>query len=129
MKIPELTGAVRPKNVAPYTGSRVAENKTEASFAKVLENKISQKSGLLKFSSHAIERLASRKIQLTVQDIGKIQNAVEKIEQKGGKESLVIMGNLAFVISVENNTVITAIDKNPNSEGKVFTNIDSALVL
>ena len=40
---------------------------------------------------------------------------------------MVLLNNKAFIVSVANRTVITALD-NEEKSGKVFTNIDSAIV-
>ncbi len=82
----------------------------------------------LKFSSHAIERIQSRGIKLDPADMKKLNDAVEKALQKGSKETLVIMGESAFVVSAKNKTVITAMDKSMMKEN-VFTNIDSTILV
>ena len=41
------------------------------------------------------------------------------------KESLVMVDNLAFIVNVKNNTVITAVNETKNA---VFTNIDGAII-
>ena len=59
----------------------------------------------------------------------KLQQAVGKAAQKGARESLVLMQpDLAFVVSVRNRTVITAVDGDSMKEN-VFTNIDSAVIV
>jgi flagellar operon protein len=50
------------------------------------------------------------------------------VAQKGGRESLVMMGDSALVVSVKNRTVVTALDK-AQMRGNVFTNIDSAVII
>jgi flagellar operon protein len=81
----------------------------------------------LRFSKHAQKRLASRNIELTSGDLEKIEQAVDTARRKGGRDSLVLMGDLALVVSIKNNTVITAVDENSSKEN-VFTNIDSAVI-
>lgn len=97
-------------------------------FAKVLQDKIVKATHPVKFSAHAVERLSSRNIILNEQDMSKINNAVDSIKEKGGKDSLLVMGDLALVVSIENRTVITAMEKQ-NGNDKIFTNIDSALMM
>lgn len=82
----------------------------------------------LKFSSHAIERIQSRGIKLTPDDMKKLNDAVDKAIQKGSKDTLVLMGENAFVVSAKNRTVITAMDKSQMKEN-VFTNIDSTVFM
>jgi len=94
-------------------------------FAGVLDNAVS---GELKFSQHAEARLKSRGIALGTAEMEKLKGAVDTLASKGGKESLVMVGDAALVVSVKNRTVITAMDKS-QLQGNVFTNIDSAMVL
>ena len=94
----------------------------EKTFEKILQNE------KLKFSLHAQERLQNRNIQISVQDMEKIVNAVDKAILKGARESLLVLSNLALVVSVKNRTVITAVDEEHMKEN-VFTNIDSAVII
>ncbi|WP_371368982.1 hypothetical protein SRRS_23450 [Sporomusa rhizae] len=95
------------------------------SFNQILEQEIAG----VKFSQHALQRLTSRKIQLDSTQLNKLSQAVEKAAQKGAKESLILMNDsLAFVVSVKNKTVITAMD-GASIKDNVFTNIDSAVII
>lgn len=94
-------------------------------FGTLLQKQL--QSGSLKFSAHAEKRLAQSGIKLDAQQINLLEDAVAKVEQKGSKESLVLMNDLAFVVSVGNKTVITAIDS-ARMKDNVFTNIDSAII-
>jgi flagellar operon protein len=98
-----------------------AVGKTE--FQKILE----QKTGQIEFSAHASKRLAQRGIELTADDMDRLTQAVDRADDKGSKESLVLLNGLAFVVSVSNRTVITAIDVE-NMKENVVTNIDSAVI-
>ena len=80
----------------------------------------------IKFSNHAMKRLELRNIQLSDEDLSKIQNAVEKAESKGAKDSLVMMDNTAFIVNIPNRTVVTAMEV-AQSTDNVFTNIDSVV--
>lgn len=80
----------------------------------------------LKFSRHALERLQARNINFDKAKMDKLNDAVSKAAAKGSKESLVIMQDLALVVSVKNRTVITAVDGS-SMKDNVFTNIDSAV--
>ena len=80
----------------------------------------------IKFSNHALKRLENRNIQLSDQAINKIQDAVQKAESKGAKDSLVMMDNTAFIVNVPNRTVVTALPVGESNEN-IFTNIDSVV--
>ncbi len=80
----------------------------------------------LSFSQHALGRLEQRGITLTEADVAKLEGAVQRAASKGAKESLILMNHVAYVVSVANRKVITAVDEAHMKEN-VFTNIDSAV--
>jgi len=82
----------------------------------------------LKFSAHALKRLESRGIQLSANDLSRLSNAVGQAEAKGSRESLVLMDDLAAIVSVRNRTVVTVLDAGSSAEN-IFTNIDSTVVV
>ena len=82
----------------------------------------------LKFSAHARERLQSRHISLDEGDLARIRGAVDKAAAKGARSSLLVMNDVALIVSVTNRTVITAVD-GQNLKENVFTNIDSAVIV
>ena len=81
----------------------------------------------LKFSAHATKRLELRQIPLGPEQISKLAAAVDRAAAKGARESLVLMQDVAFIVSVPNRTVITAMS-GENMKENVFTNIDSAVI-
>lgn len=80
----------------------------------------------LRFSNHAQKRLQVRNINLNDEGISRLANAVDKAEKRGGKESLVLVDDLAFIVNVKERLVITALDEPSRGEG-VFTQIDSVV--
>ncbi len=101
-------------------------NKNNTPFKKIFKEKI--QSSKIEFSKHAKERLQARNINLNKTQIQKLQKGVEKAESKGSKDSLILVDDVAYIVSVKNNTVVTAIDGN-NMKEKVFTNIDSTVLM
>jgi flagellar operon protein len=96
-------------------------------FSEILKSKqAANETGELKFSKHANERLASRNIDLTDEQLSRLENGAKKASEKGINESLVMVDNLAFIVNIKNNTVITAVN---DGEDKVFTNIDGAVIM
>jgi flagellar operon protein len=81
----------------------------------------------VRFSAHAQERLAQAAVQLGPQALAKLEAAVDKAGEKGGKDSLILLDDLAFVVSVQNRTVITAVGANRLADN-VFTKIDSVVI-
>ncbi|MBO5209179.1 MAG: flagellar protein [Lachnospiraceae bacterium] len=82
----------------------------------------------VKFSKHAANRLVDRNIELTKEQVERLNQGTAKAGEKGINESLVIVDSLAFIVNVPNNTVITAMDKTETDEN-VFTNIDGAVIM
>jgi flagellar operon protein len=101
------------------------------SFKDVLEQKTAQETGQtgeLKFSKHASGRLNDRGIELSDEQMERLNDGVRKAGQKGIKDSLVIVDELAFIVNVPNNTVVTAMDST-ETQDNVFTNINGAVIM
>ena len=100
------------------------QGEQKVSFAELLEQNVSR-SEELRFSKHANERLDSRNIDLSEEQVKRLEKGTNKAREKGIKESLVMVDNLAFIVNVKNSTVITAVN---DMEDVVFTNIDGAVI-
>ncbi len=79
------------------------------------------------FSRHALERVNRRGIQLDQPTLQRLAGGVSRAATKGSKAAVVFVDNTAFVVSVPNNTVVTAVGSEHMRE-HVFTNIDSAVI-
>jgi flagellar operon protein len=110
------TNGVRSNNTANANG---------VGFENLLQQEINKTTGV-KFSKHAEMRMQARNIDLSQIQKDKINNAVSMAQQKGVKDSLVILDNIAFVVNVPSKTVITAVNNNELKDN-VFTNIDGAI--
>jgi len=98
-----------------------------ATFGTALQEAL-HRPGEVTFSGHAQERLRQSGILLGRQDVAAIGEAVAKADSAGARESLVLMNDVAFVVSVPNRTVITVVDR-ARMRDNVFTNIDSAVIM
>lgn len=76
----------------------------------------------MKISHHAQKRMEERGIQLNQSDLTTIEGAVEELNQKGSKNSLIVYKDMALITSIPNRTIITAMNTN---EMETITNIDS----
>lgn len=81
----------------------------------------------LHFSRHALERVRRRGIEMEPQTLDRLSSAVDRADAKGSRDAVVLLDGTAFVVSVDNRTVITAVDQEHMRE-HVFTNIDSAVI-
>jgi flagellar operon protein len=82
----------------------------------------------LKFSNHAIDRMRSRGIRYSPEEMAKIEGAVNKAAAKGAKDTLLLTDKSALIVSVKENTVVTVMDKAALKDN-VFTKIDSTVVI
>lgn len=107
-----------------------ALKQNELSFQDILSGKTDhiRTDGEVKFSKHAASRLVDRNIELTREQVERLNMGAAKAEAKGINESLVIVDSLAFIVNVPNQTVITAMDQTETNEN-VFTNIDGAVII
>jgi len=122
---PEQINAARVEKVSQ--GSNIKSHSIEKGqdFKSILAEKLD--SSELKFSSHAEKRLAMRGIELDETDLDELCRAVDLAESKGSRDALILHEKAAFVVSIKNRTVITAIDED-NLKERVVTNIDSAVL-
>ncbi len=107
--------------------NRQSSVSNQTSFRQILEQ-VSNRNDTVSFSRHANERLLSRNIRLNEEQMQRLNEGVKQAKEKSIQESLVMMDNIAFIVNVKNNTVITAMDQNTN-DSNVFTNIDGAVIV
>jgi flagellar operon protein len=81
----------------------------------------------LQFSRHALARVQRRGIELDSATLGRLSEGVGRAASKGSRDSLILIDGTAFVVSVSNRTVITAVGSEQMKDN-MFTNIDSAVI-
>ena len=122
---PTRPDGVRPvEGPSPSPAQRPANGKG-GSFGDVLAAKL--QTAPLRFSSHALQRIERRGIEVDDKTMARLDGALKLAAAKGARDSLVLVDQTAFVVSVPNRTVITAVDQEHMRE-QVFTNIDSAVI-
>ena len=108
-------------------GAEGAPDPSQGSFAEALKSASAADNQPLHFSKHAVERIQRRGITLDSATLSRLKEGVGRIKGKGANDSLVLVDGTAFVVSVNNRTVITAVGPEHMRE-HVFTNIDSAAI-
>ena len=127
-QISVTTGAPVTANIPSSQTEQIPQ---EGSFAAALQEKLAEKqyTGGVEFSRHAIQRLEQRSIDLVSGDtLERLNKGVEIAADKGSNETLVLVDQTAFVVSVKNNKVITTLS-NEDLRGNIFTNIDSTVII
>lgn len=119
------TQVITPKT-EPSTGNQQINSVGGPSFGDVLDRIKSGES--VKFSKHAMERLNSRQIEISEQEMSRLTSGIDRAKSKGVRDALIMMDNKVFVASVQNKTIITAAMDEQLKES-VFTNIDGAVIV
>jgi flagellar operon protein len=122
-----LTGPSAPASAKP--GATAGKASGPATGGPSFADALSQAGGSqpLQFSKHALARVERRGIELDPATLGRLSEGVGRAASKGSRDSLVLVDGTAFVVSVSNRTVITAVGSE-HMKDNVFTNIDSAVI-
>ena len=125
MTNPAQNPALVPPGLAPAAPASVpaARPVSGPSFQEIFR----QQAGKLQFSQHALQRIERRGIDLSDGTLQRLEAGAARAAGKGSRDSVVFVDGTAFVVSVRNKTVITAVDREHMRE-HVFTNIDSAVI-
>jgi flagellar operon protein len=108
---------------AATTTQKVQQTRSEGS--QSFADALAEVQGV-KFSNHAQKRLQQRNINLSDDGLTRLANAVDKADKRGGRESLIMVDDMAFIVNVKDRTVVTALDSTNRGDG-VFTQIDSVV--
>ena len=57
------------------------------------------------------KRLEERNLTMDGNEFLKIKDGIDKLKEKGGKDSLIVTNQAAYIVDVDNQTVVTAMDK------------------
>ncbi|MCK4578892.1 MAG: flagellar protein [Candidatus Marinimicrobia bacterium] len=121
----------------PDTASRANRSEKANDFSQLLANELAARTDQaaqgkpangLEFSAHAKGRLQERDIELTTDSLARLGHGVQLADQKGSVNSLILMDETAFIVSVKNKMVVTAITRDAAVDN-VFTQIDSATIV
>lgn len=112
---PQLPGMAKPQ----------AKGVPRGSFHETLTRQMQQP---VRFSGHAQQRLSQANRVLSPGELSRVEQAVGQAAAKGSRQSLVLMEDLALVVSVTNRTVVTAVGQE-RMRDNVFTQIDSAVII
>ena len=97
-------------------------------FQTIMQEALSQRTDdkELKISNHAQKRLDQRGFSLAGEDMSNLSQAMDELDDKGAKNSLLFYKDMALIASIDNRTIITALNQN---ELDTVMNIDSTKVI
>jgi flagellar operon protein len=128
--LPPGAGPAPARTLRPSAPSATpsSEGAAQQPFSEVLAGAQGMPStGDLRFSRHALQRVERRGVPLDAATLGRLSEGVGRAAGKGSRASVVLVDGTAFVVSVTNKTVLTAVPQEHMKE-QVFTNIDSAVI-
>ncbi len=114
-------------NPAPAQKGTDVRQKEAPSFGEVLRKTVDQNE-TIRFSSHALRRLEERNLTLTDSQLHRLNEGVRQLNARGSQNSVILLDNTAYVVSVRNKTVVTAVN-NAAENNNIFTNIDSMAIV
>ena len=120
-----MTDPIRVNPVQPQRSQQGGQVQNRPQAGSNFGETLAQVEGL-RFSNHAQKRLDDRSISMPENGMQRLSQAVEKAKSRGGKESLILMDDLAFIVNVKDRVVVTTMDAKQRGEG-VFTQIDSVV--
>lgn len=117
-------------NTAKAGNAEKATNtQSGGTFAEALQSELDARNSAVGFSKHAMKRIESRNIEILDSDmLQRLNDGIEIAAEKGSNETLVLVDQTAFVVSVKNRTVITTMSQD-DLKGNIFTNIDSTVIM
>lgn len=101
--------------------------KPTTSFKDTFQAELQAKTNL-HISKHAETRLQDRGITIAEATWSKIEHALERARVKGVRDAVVVTNEATLVVSAENNSVITALDR-AAAEEHIFTNINGTIII
>lgn len=111
----------------PKTDTDAGEKAEKESFRDILSEMLRSNSEV-SFSKHAVKRAIDHNIELTDDNLSRLNEGVKIASEKNLEEPLILVGSTAFLVNIPNNTVITAVDSS-DMKGNVFTNIDGTVII
>ena len=111
------------KRVEPFRQNN-KQHQVPREFQTIMQEALSQRTDdkELKISNHAQKRLDQRGFSLEGEDMSNLSQAMDELDDKGSKNSLLFYKDMALIASIDNRTIITALNQN---ELDTVMNIDS----
>lgn len=137
MNISELYRSLNPTSIRPdgvegirpgtHQDSKVGTDKRPQGPSE-FEQILRQENKSFSLSQHAETRIKSREIPWDTHLEKRISKGIDQAESKGSREALILADDVAVIANVKSRTVVTAMDRSQMKE-KIFTNIDSAVLV
>lgn len=107
------------------TDNNINKTNDTNKFQDILNNVINKNENIT-ISKHAASRL--NEINFSDEDMKAVEKGFEIAKEKKSKNAVMIYKDTALIASIENRTIITAVNKD-RAKDNIFTNIDSVVIL
>lgn len=121
---PIVTGT--PSAAAAQGVSQVQSGQSSLSFLSVLKNQLEAGSNTA-FSKHAVSRVHERQIDVSAQNLERLDKGVRLAQQKGLRDALILIDKSAYIVNAAAGKVVTV--DGEAAGGSVFTNIDGTVIV
>ena len=105
--------------------NNATSTKDKTNFKDILDS-VKNKNESFTISKHAALRL--NEINFTEEDMKQIEKGFKIAKDKNSKNTVMLYKDVALIASVENKTIITAVEKERATDN-IFTNVDSVVIL
>lgn len=128
---PVVTGtpaAVSPNQISQGAAQQAGQVQTGtgAQFLAMLQQKLETGSNTA-FSKHAVSRVAERQIDVSQQNLERLNQGMQLAQEKGLSEALVLIDENAYIVNAAQGRVVTV--NSGALKGSVFTNIDGTVIV
>lgn len=110
------------------TDKKVSNQTNVGDFGNILKEKIDNTNDGVVFSKHANKRVSERNMEISKEDIERLNQGVKMANAKNINDALILIDQKAFVVNIPTNTVITT-KNNDEIQGDVFTNINGTVII
>ncbi|MCL1848454.1 MAG: flagellar protein [Clostridiales bacterium] len=124
---PHVSRPGQPSQPKEAEGQAPEQAAAQTTFRQALEDQL-QKSSDVSFSKHAVNRAIERKLDLSEDNIARLNKGVRLAEEKKLEDPLILVDKTAFLVNMKHNRVITTVDAE-ELMGNVFTNIDGTVII
>ena len=128
LSVPITTGTPPVKSSPQQAGTPASgQQEPQSSFQMQLRQMLAQQSKV-EFSNHAVSRVAQRSIDVSDENLERLNEGVRIAQEKGLGDTLILIDRTAFLVNARNNKVITTVD-GEDLKGNVFTNIEGTVIV
>ncbi len=111
---------------SPQTGTSHSGAISGTPFLSVLKHQLETGSNTA-FSKHAVSRVAERNVDVSRQNLERLNQGMQLAQEKGLRDALILIDKDAYIVNALAGKVITV--DSEASKGSVFTNIDGTVIV